>query len=54
MLGVKYSLSESSSESQLSNTYSYVTGEYNYCYPEDTKVDDVLNVNLDKSVADLE
>jgi hypothetical protein len=34
--------------SKLSINYSYVTGEYNYYYPETNKVDSTLEVNLDQ------
>lgn len=39
--------------SKLSIAYSYVTGEYNYYYPEASKVDSTLEVNLDQIATDL-
>jgi hypothetical protein len=39
--------------SRLSIDYSYVTGEYNYYYPETNKVDSTLEINLDQVAADL-
>jgi hypothetical protein len=44
---------EASSGSRLSIDYSYVTGEYNYYYPEENKVDSTLEVNLDQIATDL-
>jgi hypothetical protein len=40
--------------SKLSIEYSYVTGEYNYYYPETNKVDSTLEVNLDEVATDLQ
>jgi hypothetical protein len=40
--------------SVLSIDYSYVTGQYNYYYPENNKVDATLEVDLDAVAADLE
>jgi len=40
--------------SKLSIDYSYVTGEYNYYYPETNKVDSTLEVHLDQVVSDLQ
>jgi hypothetical protein len=40
--------------SKLSIDYSYVTGEYNYYYPETNKVDSTLEVNLDEVATDLQ
>lgn len=39
--------------SKLSINYSYVTGEYNYYYPEQNKVDSTLEVDLDQVVTDI-
>jgi hypothetical protein len=39
--------------SKLSVNYSYVTGEYNYYYPEANKVDSTLEVDLDQVATDL-
>jgi hypothetical protein len=39
---------EATPGSKLSLEYSYVTGEYNYYYPEENKVDTTLEVNLDE------
>lgn len=39
--------------SKLSIDYSYVTGEYNYYYPEENKVDSTLEVDLDQVATDL-
>jgi len=39
--------------SKLYINYSYVTGEYNYYYPEENKVDSMLEVNLDEVATDL-
>ena len=44
---------ETASGSKLSMDYSYVTGEYNYYYPEANKVDSTLEVNLDQVGTDL-
>jgi hypothetical protein len=44
---------EASPGSSLSIDYSYVTGEYNYYYPEENRVDSTLEVNLDQSATDL-
>jgi hypothetical protein len=45
---------EVSPGSSLSIDYSYVTGEYNYYYPEENKVDSRLEVDLDQIATDLE
>jgi hypothetical protein len=37
----------------LSIDYSYVTGEYNYYYPEANKVEATLEVNLDQAATEL-
>ena len=39
--------------SALSVNYSYVTGEYNYYYPDENKVDAKLEIDLDQIAADL-
>jgi len=44
---------EATPGSNLSIAYSYVTGEYNYYYPEENKVDSTLEVNLDQIAPDL-
>jgi hypothetical protein len=44
---------EATSGSKLSINYSYVTGEYNYYYPEQNKVDTTLEVDLDQVATDL-
>jgi hypothetical protein len=44
---------EASPGSRLSIDYSYVTGEYNYYYPEESKVDSTLEVDLDQFATDL-
>ena len=44
---------EAVSGSKLSMDYSYVTGEYNYYYPEANKVDSTLEMNLDQVATDL-
>jgi hypothetical protein len=41
------------SGSRLAIDYSYVTGEYNYYFQEENKVDSTLEVNLDQVVADV-
>lgn len=44
---------EATPGSTLSIDYSYVTGEYNYYYPETNKVNSTLEVNLDQVATDL-
>jgi hypothetical protein len=44
---------EAAAGSKLSIDYSYVTGEYNYYYPETNKVDATLEVDLDQVATDL-
>ena len=44
---------EAGSGSTLAIDYSYVTGEYNYYYPDENKVDATLEVKLDEVAADL-
>jgi hypothetical protein len=44
---------EATPSSKLSIDYSYVTGEYNYYYPEENKVEATLEVNLDEVAPDL-
>ena len=44
---------EATPGAKLSLDYSYVTGEYNYYYPEEGKVDSTLDVNLDVVAKDL-
>jgi hypothetical protein len=44
---------EAAPGSKLSIDYSYVTGEYNYYYPETNKVDATLTVDLDQVATDL-
>jgi hypothetical protein len=44
---------EATPGSKLAIDYSYVTGEYNYYYPETNKVDSTLEVNLDEVASDL-
>lgn len=44
---------EATPGSKLSINYSYVTGEYNYYYPEANKVDTTLEVDLDQVATDL-
>jgi hypothetical protein len=44
---------EATPGSKLAVDYSYVTGEYNYYYPETNKVDATLEVNLDQVATDL-
>jgi hypothetical protein len=44
---------EAAPGSKLSIAYSYVTGEYNYYYPETNKVVSTLEVNLDQIATDL-
>lgn len=44
---------EAAAGSKLSLAYSYVTGEYNYYYPEANKVDATLEVNLDEVATEL-
>ncbi len=44
---------EAAAGSTLSFDYSYVTGEYNYYYPDANRVDSTLEVNLDEVAADL-
>jgi hypothetical protein len=44
---------EATPGSKLSIDYSYVTGEYNYYYPEENKVDSTLEVDLDQVATDL-
>jgi hypothetical protein len=44
---------EATPGSKLSFDYTYVTGEYNYYYPETNKVDSTLEVNLDQLATDL-
>jgi len=45
---------EAGSGSTLSFDYTYVTGQYNYYYPENNKVEATLEVDLDEVVPDLE
>jgi hypothetical protein len=45
---------EMSPGSKLLIEYSYVTGEYNYYYPEENKIESTLEVDLDQVVADLQ
>ena len=40
--------------SKLLIDYIYVTGEYNYYYPEENKIEATLEVNLDQIAADLQ
>ncbi len=44
---------EAAPGSTLTVDYSYVTGEYNYYYPDENKVDATLEVKLDRVVTDL-
>lgn len=44
---------EAAPGSKLSIDYSYVTGEYNYYYPEENKVDATLEVDLDQVATEL-
>jgi hypothetical protein len=44
---------EPSAGSTLAIDYSYVTGEYNYYYPDENKVDATLEVKLDEVATDL-
>jgi hypothetical protein len=44
---------EAAPGSKLAVNYSYVTGEYNYYYPEENKVDAKLEIDLDQLAADL-
>lgn len=44
---------ETTPKAKLSLDYSYVTGEYNYYYPEANKVDATLEVDLDQLTPDL-
>jgi hypothetical protein len=44
---------EAAPGSKLAIDYSYVTGEYNYYYPETNKVEATLEVNLDEVATDL-
>ncbi|MBN1137292.1 MAG: hypothetical protein JXM73_11955 [Anaerolineae bacterium] len=44
---------EASTGSRLAIGYSYVTGEYNYYYPDENKVDATLEVKLDEVASDL-
>jgi hypothetical protein len=44
---------EATPGSKLSIDYSYVTGEYNYYYPDTNKVNSTLEVSLDEPAADL-
>ncbi len=44
---------EAASGSTLAIDYSYVTGEYNYYYPDESKVDATLEVKLDEVATDL-
>jgi hypothetical protein len=46
-------LAQAAPGSTLSIDYSYVTGEYNYYYQEENKVDSTLEVNLDQIATDL-
>ena len=45
---------EAAPGSTLSIDYSYVTGEYNYYYPDTNRVDSTLEVNLDQVATDLQ
>jgi len=45
---------EAAPGSTLTIDHSYVTGEYNYYYPDTNKVDSTLEVNLDQVAAELE
>lgn len=45
---------EATPGSTLSFDYSYVTGQYNYYYPDANKVDSTLEVSLDQVATDLE
>jgi hypothetical protein len=40
--------------SRLAISYIYVTGEYNYYYPETNKVDAAMEINLDEIVQDIQ
>jgi hypothetical protein len=44
---------EATPGSKLSIDISYVTGEFNYYYPETNKVDTTMEINLDEVVGDL-
>ncbi len=44
---------EATPGSKLAVDYSYVTGEYNYYYPDENRVDATLEVDLDEVAADL-
>jgi hypothetical protein len=44
---------EATPGSKLSIDYSYVTGEYNYYYPDENKVEATLEVDLDQVATDL-
>jgi hypothetical protein len=44
---------EAAAGSTLTIDYSYVTGEYNYYYPDTNKVDSTLEVKLDQVATDL-
>jgi hypothetical protein len=54
LINVECKGAEATPGSTLSLDYSYVTGQYNYYYPDANKVDSPLEVNLDRVVTDLE
>jgi len=54
MIYVECKGAEAAPGSTLSLDYSYVTGEYNYYYPDTNKVEATLEVNLDETAADVQ
>lgn len=53
LLYVECKGAEAAAGSTLAIDYSYVTGEYNYYYPDETKVDAMLEVKLDEVATNL-
>ncbi|RPI94075.1 MAG: hypothetical protein EHM39_12445, partial [Chloroflexi bacterium] len=53
LIYVECGSAEAAPGSSLSIDYSYVTGEYNYYYPEENKVDSTLEIKLDEAAADM-
>jgi len=53
LLYVECKGAEAAAGSTLAIDYSYVTGEYNYYYPDENKVDATLEVKLDEVATDL-
>jgi hypothetical protein len=53
MIYVECAGAKASSGARLAIDISYVTGEFNYYYPETNKVDTILELNLDEIAKDL-